>query len=376
VSRSVGPPKGLEIRVADKGDLDALVTAMGQPDFFTDRIGRTRQGVGELLVAWLDGRVVGDVYLHCEVHEEPELRREFPGVPLLSHLEVTPARQGRGIGTAMIHACEAAAVARGHHVLILGVGLDNPHAKRLYERLGYVDWHRGPIVTRWTEPDGGGGIRYASLDMDVMARSMAAPPIGAWSPWHPRDIADRLSHVDRPWHVAGGWALELWRSEHNLGPLRDHDDVEIAIPRAAYPSFAAALDAYDLYAVHAGAVWPLRGRKPKPQVRQVWVAEGGRYRTDLFLETGGDRTWIFRRDDRIRRPLARAVDRTRDGLPYLRPESVLLYKAAARRPKDEADFAAVAPDLDTGSARWLAEALAIAYPGDPWIAALKSVAIR
>lgn len=376
MSRSVGPPVGLEIRVADKGDLDALVTTMGQADFFTDRIGRTRQGVGELLVAWLDGNVAGDVYLYREVHEEPELRREFPGVPLLNHLEVTPAWQGRGIGTALVRAGEAAARARGHDVLILGVGLDNPEAKRLYERLGYVDWGRGPIVTRWTEPDGAGGVRYVSLDMDVMARSMVAPPIDAWAPWHPRVIADRLADVDRPWHVAGGWALELWRADHELGPLRDHEDLEIAIPRAAYPTFAAALGDLDLFGVHAGAVWPLRGANPKRHVRQVWVAEGGRYRTDLFLEAGGDRTWIFRRDDRVRRPLGRMVARTRDGVPYLRPEGVLLYKAADSRPKDSRDFDAVAPDLDAESRRWLVDALSIAYPAHPWIAALQSVAIR
>ena len=376
MSRSVGPPKGLVIRVADKGDLDALVTAMGQPDFFTDRIGRTRQGAGELLVAWLDGNVVGDVYLYREVHEEPELRREFPGVPLLNHLEVTPAWQGRGIGTALIHACEAAARERGHDVLILGVGLDNPDAKRLYERLGYVVWPLGPIVTRWTEPDGTGGIRYVSLDMDVMVRSMAAPPLDAWAPWHPRVVADRLAGVDRPWHVAGGWALELWRADHDLGPLRDHEDLEIAIPRAAYPTFAAAFGDLDLYAVRSGAVWPLRGAKPKAHVRQVWVAEGGRYCTDLFLEAGGDRKWIFRRDGRVRRPTGRMVARTRDGVPYLRPEGVLLYKAAGLRSKDASDFEAVAPDLDAESVRWLVDALSIAYPGHPWIARLQSVAIR
>jgi GNAT superfamily N-acetyltransferase len=376
VSRSVGPPKGLEIRVAHRTDLDALVTAMGQPDFFTDRIGRTRQGAGELLVAWLDREVVGDVYLYREGHEEPELRREFPGVPLLNHLEVTPALHRRGIGTALVHACEAAARERGHDVLILGVGLDNPDAKRLYEHLGYVDWGHGPIVTRWTEPDGADGVRHVSLDMDVMVRSMAAPPIDAWAPWHPRVIADRLAHVDRPWHVAGGWALEMWRAEHDLGPLRDHEDVEIAIPRVALPTFAAALGDLDLYAVHAGAVWPLHGGKPKAHVRQVWAAEGDRYRTDLFLETGGDRTWVFRRDDRVRRPMRRMVARTRDGVPYLRPEGVLLYKAAGTRPKDQADFEAVAPDLDAESVRWLVDTLSSAYPGHPWIATLQSVAIR
>jgi hypothetical protein len=106
------------------------------------------------------------------------------------------------------------------------------------------------------------------------------------------------------------------------------------------------------------------------------VAEGGRYCTDLFLEAGGDRKWIFRRDGRVRRPMGRMVARTRDGVPYLRPEGVLLYKAAGLRSKDASDFEAVAPDLDAESVRWLVDALSIAYPGHPWIARLQSVAIR
>src|SRR5215475_7739465 len=236
--RSVAPG-GLAIRAATKEDLGALVSAMGQRAFFTDRIGRSRQGVGVLLAAWIDGVVVGDVYLYCEAHEEPELRRELPGVPVLNHLEVAAGWQRRGIGTALVHACEHAARDRGHDVLLLGVGLDNPDAKRLYQRLGYRDWGRGSIVTRWTEPDGHGGIRRVSLDMDVMTRSFAAPPIDAWAPWHPGQIAERLAGVLRPWHVAGGWALELWRADRGLAPLRDHGDLEIAIPRGAYPEIAA-----------------------------------------------------------------------------------------------------------------------------------------
>jgi predicted N-acetyltransferase YhbS len=369
-------PEGLEIRVAERGDLDALVAAMGQREFFTDRIGRTRQGVGELLVASLSGEVVGDVYLHREVQEEPELRREFPGVPVLNHLEVTPRLRRRGIGTALIRACEDAASRRHHDVLVLGVGLDNPGAKRLYERLGYLDWGKGPIVTRWTEPDGAGGIRRVSLDMDLMVRSFAAPPVDAWAPWQPREIARRLVGIERPWYVAGGWALELWRAELDLESLREHGDLEIAIPRSAYPTFAGALTGLDLYAVHAGAIWPLRGAKPKQHVRQVWVGDGDKYRMDLFLETGGDRTWIFKRDNRIRRSLRRVVDRTRDGVPYLRPEAVLLYKAADPRAKDEADFAAVAPDLGEDGRRWLAGALTIAYPGHRWIRTLDAVRNR
>jgi GNAT superfamily N-acetyltransferase len=373
------PPKGLEIRVAHKGDLGALVSAMGQREFFTDRIGRTRQRAGALLVAWLDGAVVGDVYLHCEVPEEPELRRTFPGVPVLNHLEVTPRLQRRGIGTALIRACEAAACERGDDVLLLGVGLDNPDARRLYERLGYHDWGQGPIVTHWTEPDGRGGTRRVSLDIDVMVASLAAPWVDAWAAWHPTEITRRLADVERPWHVAGGWALDLWYAEKGLGRLRDHEDLEIAIPRGSFRVFVDALGLRP-YGVHAGAIWPLGAATPRRHVRQVWMAENGSYRTDMFLEAGGDRTWVYKRDKRIRRPMSQAIARTNAGIPYLRPEAALLYKSGAPRgvprEKDEADFAAVAPELDDGARGWLDSALAIARPDHPWRKALRNVRVR
>jgi GNAT superfamily N-acetyltransferase len=352
---------------------------MGQPEFFTDRIGRTRQGAGELLVAWLDGVVVGDVYLYCEVQEEPELRREFPGVPILNHLEVTPRLQRRGIGTALIHACEQSARLRGHDVLVLGVGVDNPEAKRLYERLDYLDWGSGPIVTRWTEPDGRGGVRLVELDMDVMVRSLAAPLVDAWAPWRPQGVARRLAGVTRPWHVAGGWALELWRSDQGLEPMREHGDLEIAIPRGAYRPVADALGLVP-YGVNSGAIWPLGDGRPGRHLRQVWMAEHGRYRIDVILEAGGERTWVFKRDPRISLPMRQAVMRSQDGIPYLRPGAVLLYKAArpgrTPRPKDETDFEAVVPGLEDAERDWLLCALATAYPGHPWTRALGNVRVR
>jgi hypothetical protein len=61
---------------------------------------------------------------------------------------------------------------------------------------------------------------------------------------------------------------------------------------------------------------------------------------------------------------------TRDGVPFLRPEGVLLYKAKLQRPKDEQDFASVLPKLDPSARNWLRDALRIAHPDHAWIAAL------
>ena len=69
-------------------------------------------------------------------------------------------------------------------------------------------------------------------------------------------------------------------------------------------------------------------------------------------------------------PWDRLVLRTPGGVPHGRPETVLLFKAKAVRPKDEADLAAVLPRLDPEARRWLAAALALVQPGHPWLAAV------
>jgi GNAT superfamily N-acetyltransferase len=141
----------VEIRPGSAADLAALVAVLGQRHFFTDRLARQQRGGGVLLVAWLDGRPAGDVFLECEPADEPEVRRYLLGVPRLVHLEVLGPLQGRGIGTALIRAGEDTARGLGHEQLALGVGLDNPDARRLYARVGCVDWGHGTVVGTWLE---------------------------------------------------------------------------------------------------------------------------------------------------------------------------------------------------------------------------------
>src|SRR3954465_14904905 len=98
--------RDLEVRPARLADLEALVGALGQQQFFVDRLARQNSGRGILLTGWKDGHPQGDVYLRLEPAEEPEIRQWLPGVPFLTHLEVVPRYQNRGIGTRLIAAAE------------------------------------------------------------------------------------------------------------------------------------------------------------------------------------------------------------------------------------------------------------------------------
>jgi hypothetical protein len=58
-------------------------------------------------------------------------------------------------------------------------------------------------------------------------------------------------------------------------------------------------------------------------------------------------------------------------VPYQRPEGALLYKAKARRDKDERDFRACLPRMGKDACAWLADALHVAHPTHDWIALLR-----
>ncbi len=145
-----------EIRPAGPGDLSHLLSALGQEHYFADRLDRQAAGRGVLLVALIDSRPVGHVYLSLEPAEEEDLRRYLPGVPLLCHLEVLPELRSRGIGSAIMTTAEAELRRRGHRMVVLGVDLDNHRAAELYHRLRYRPWAYGPVETtrEVVRPDG------------------------------------------------------------------------------------------------------------------------------------------------------------------------------------------------------------------------------
>lgn len=99
----------------------------------------TRQTNGELLylIAWAGVRAVGQVSLIWRPTNDP-LAAQL-GCPWIVDLLTHSAWRSRGVGTALLRACEEAARARGATRIGLGVATTNHRARALYERLGYSD---------------------------------------------------------------------------------------------------------------------------------------------------------------------------------------------------------------------------------------------
>jgi GNAT superfamily N-acetyltransferase len=164
------------IRPARGSDLPALEQALGQRDYFADRLARQRRALGVLFTARRAGVVVGSGYLWLEPAEESEIRRFLPDVPLLTHLEVLPRHRNLGVGSQLIAAAEQVAQRRDHRLVALAVEESNPDAARLYQRLGYTDWGHG-LIECLTEPVGPAGLRLpekcAVLVKDLTAARVA-----------------------------------------------------------------------------------------------------------------------------------------------------------------------------------------------------------
>jgi hypothetical protein len=211
---------------------------------------------------------------------------------------------------------------------------------------------------------GSRATRGAAPDPEIEHRDGPGPD--AWDAWTPAEIARRLAALAVPWCVVGGWAVDLFLGTQT----REHEDLEIAVLREHFAHVRRALDGVVFHVVGDGEVRRLAdAADPAPDKHQNWVLDVAAmaWRVDVMLEPGDSSTWVFRRDESIRARRSFMVQRTADGIPFLGPHGVLLYKAKAARPKDEADLARCLPRLTDDRRAWLAAALARAHPGHSWL---------
>jgi GrpB-like predicted nucleotidyltransferase (UPF0157 family) len=181
-------------------------------------------------------------------------------------------------------------------------------------------------------------------------------------------VAHELQDVSFPWYISSGWALDLF-----LGHVtRVHHDVDVVIPYSAQMGLREHLMERGWKLVTPFEkqleVWPPHMQLQLPR-HQVHAHREGDFID--FLLTDMDGIWRYRREPLVLRSMERMSLKNEDGIPYLAPELVLLFKSQntskRERPKDRLDFENVLPHLEAERRAWLHWALVATSPDHPWI---------
>lgn len=195
-----------------------------------------------------------------------------------------------------------------------------------------------------------------------------ADELDSWQPLRPDDAKTLFEGVSRDWWVAGGWAIDLFVGYES----RSHSDLDVLILRADQQAFREHLSDWDVHAANPPGTlrpWPI-GETLPAAVHDVFCrpAPTAPWAFQFVIDDADGDDWVFRRDDRVRRPIESLYGRaSTPALPVLVPDVQLLYKSRGLRERDIADFETAKPRLSPTERQWLREALTIAAPGHEWI---------
>ena len=158
----------VEIRIATDCDLGSLADAHG-PGISAAQIKRrleeSTKGFRSMFVAVKEGRAVGSISIGGG-------RFQRPGSLRLFALDVGPAFQRKGVGTALVKAVEDIAAESGMDEVNLEVEIDNEDAIRLYRRLGYRICGDA-VMDRWTRLEDDGSSKTIEVPVFVMVKRLA-----------------------------------------------------------------------------------------------------------------------------------------------------------------------------------------------------------
>lgn len=191
--------------------------------------------------------------------------------------------------------------------------------------------------------------------------------LGEWKPLRPDEAQACFAGLDVPWWIAGGWAIDLYLERET----RPHGDLDVGLLRRDQLAVFGALVGWELFSAHKGRLRRLEpGESLRAEEHGVWCRPGPAlpWALELMLNAHRGDAWVYRRDERVTRPLGEILMRTASGVPYLAPEVQLLFKSKGQRSKDRSDLRAVLPRLDAAAREWLAEQIQHADPDHPWLA--------
>lgn len=122
-----------------------------------------RAGRRIILVAEVAGQIIGQIIIHLN-------RADPTATGYLYAFRVRPEWRNRGIGTRLIQEAEAALIRRGYRRALIAVAMNNPGARRLYERMGYS--HFAQDAGEWSFIDDHGLLQRVVEPSWLMERSL------------------------------------------------------------------------------------------------------------------------------------------------------------------------------------------------------------
>jgi hypothetical protein len=185
----------------------------------------------------------------------------------------------------------------------------------------------------------------------------------------PLSAAYIMRNFSSAWCICGGWAIDLFVNRVS----RSHKDIDIAIWRndqLALRSYLIAQN-WTLEQAVAGQLHPwLDGEFLKLPIHTIWcrnLKAHPNFIEILFNEIKNN-YFLFRRALSITYPLERVIVESKQGIPILAPEIVLLYKAKdSLNERNQNDFEVALPYLDEDRCAWLKEALIALHPEHRWL---------
>ncbi len=148
--------RDLAVRPLARADLEALAEHLPESPGRTHEDDLIEQGGRALsmLVAWSGARPVGYGLIHWPGPRAASVAGALGGIPEIYRLFVHESERARGVGSRLLCELEALARGRGLAQVGLGVGISNPRARALYERVGYTEAGVGSYDDVWFYLDG------------------------------------------------------------------------------------------------------------------------------------------------------------------------------------------------------------------------------
>jgi len=167
-----------------------------------------------------------------------------------------------------------------------------------------------------------------------------------------------MSKFGFTWFIAGGWAIDLFLGRET----RLHEDIEIGIYRNSQMKLYKYFEKQNKYYINNKS---LIGKHIKTEwnkeylrlpIHEIYV-EYKDLEIEILLNERDEENWVYRRNEKIKLNEKLAIKLTRDEIPYLSPEIVLLFKTKEMRDKDIEDFNNAVPEMDISQVKWLIESI-------------------